>query len=183
VPRRRPPATGTVHQFVAGKAKIGSIGRFNAPQHQWSARPKKPKTLWKTWSLLPNRCKTMSWFGAASGQSTTRSACLLSVLKISSGAGARLHSFATSADRGIVEREFTEPATSPALLRVRARRGRAEVVHPQSAGAARARAAAPPQTTWSRRYRRSVLDDRQPCDGTLRPRGNDVTGGGHRVGS
>jgi hypothetical protein len=30
---------------------------------------------------------------------------------------------ATSADRGIVEREFTEPATSPALLRVQARRG------------------------------------------------------------
>ena len=31
--------------------------------------------------------------------------------------------FATSADRGIVEGEFTEPAISPALLRVRARRG------------------------------------------------------------
>jgi hypothetical protein len=31
--------------------------------------------------------------------------------------------FATSADRGIVEREFSEPATSPALLRVQARRG------------------------------------------------------------
>ena len=45
------------------------------------------------------------------------------------------------------------------------------MVHPQSAGAARARAAAPPQATWSRRYRRSALDDRQPCDGTLRPRG------------
>lgn len=31
--------------------------------------------------------------------------------------------FATSVDRRVVEREFTEPATSPALLRVQARRG------------------------------------------------------------
>lgn len=62
--------------------------------------------------------------GAASGLSTTHSACLQGISKISSGASARPRcSLQPQPIAAFVEREFTEPATSPALLRVHARQG------------------------------------------------------------
>jgi hypothetical protein len=61
------------------------------PPPVWLRRRGKPMRVARCASAtrcpqcLPNRCKTMSCFGAASGQSSTRSACQLRVFTISSG--------------------------------------------------------------------------------------------------
>lgn len=67
----------------------------------------------------------MSCFGAASGQSTTRSACQLSVLTISSGDGARPRSFLQHLQIGALSKgnSRNRQPVSRALLRVQARRG------------------------------------------------------------
>ncbi|MGO9041442.1 MAG: hypothetical protein ACLQIK_07300 [Mycobacterium sp.] len=70
----------------------------------------------------PLRDEVVVWRGVRSVDETFGVAAK-HLVDLVGAARAAAQFFATSADRGIVEGEFTGPATSPALLRVQARRG------------------------------------------------------------
>jgi hypothetical protein len=113
VPRQTPPATGTVHQFVAGEAEIGSIGRFNERRHSSRCVRRSQDVMEDLIALAqPLQDSVVVWRGVRSIDDTFGvPAERLDDLIGNRRASAQF--LATSADRGTAEREFSEPATRP----------------------------------------------------------------------